>query len=918
MGYGHAVDELWDAQAPFTVALVDPDNLKYANDAFGHDEGNHYILTVAELLRACRREGDGSGAYRIGGDEFVLISPRDTESSLASRLEKARDELVEKSTATEPMTFSFSYGCSKVHPDEGGSRKDITADADRKMYRYKLAHRSAQQRMRNVPGAAAARGGDFNARFFTERVFEALAMAVPERYQFVIDIESDRSRWSANAVTDLGIPSANLENKTKVWGEHVHADDLSAYLEGAGELLQGKTHHLAAQYRARDAAGSFMVCECRAFRLDGNADAGIPSLIAGVITNRSIAENTDLATGLGDIRSLMAAVDDCRYGQDSCGLLGIKVDGVAEINATLGYEAGDRALSLLSARLLSVLRGRGLAYRARGSEFVALVRGGCERDVVELRQEVSAQLDKPLRFEGEELPVSMRYAVVFLDLVDRQPLPILNDLDQRLREGASTLGRAGDGQGNGREGSQAGDAHAPSRRGVGLGQARTAGEKRLDPLTGLLCSSDFIETAREWCRANPAEQWAFVALDIDNLPIFYEWHGKEEGKLLVSEVAGVLRGMQGESKLCAGYWGEDDFSLLVALDQELLDEVYRRVREVVASHDSSVGFLPSMGVYTLESAQELGDDCYAKASFANTQGKEHFETRIWFFRAADWKRQFDEHLMLSDFHYALRQGRIGFVLQPQVVLGRGSICGAEALARWRTDDVELDPEEFIPVLERTGFIVMLDKYIWKSVVAWLRDQLRRGFQPVPISFNISPVDVATLDVPEHLGKLLKAEVPESLFLQDPDAAHALVSGLKKMGIGVFLDEFGNSLGSLALLREAGVDAVKLDQGLLVAGAEKDGRRAGIADPLLSLAREAGVSVIADDVQTERQVDALRGSGIRYIQGYVYYLPMSPADLESLLANTLLVERAGIVALGEQGAKEPPAKDAAFRKGFFAR
>lgn len=624
MGYGHAVDELWDAQAPFTVALVDLDNLKYANDTFGHDEGNHYILTVAELLRACCREGDGSGAYRIGGDEFVLISPRDTESSLASRLEKARDELVEKSTATEPMTFSFSYGCSKVHPDEGGSRKNITADADRKMYRYKLAHRSAQQRMRNVPGAAAARGGDFNARFFTERVFEALAMAVPERYQFVIDIESDRSRWSANAVTDLGIPSANLENTTKVWGEHVHADDLSAYLEGAGELLQGKTHHLAAQYRARDAAGSFMVCECRAFRLDGNADTGIPSLIAGVITNRSIAENTDLATGLGDIRSLMAAVDDCRYGQDSCGLLGIKVDGVAEINATLGYEAGDRALSLL-----------------------------------------------------------------------------------------------------------------------------------------------------------------------------------------------------------------------VALDQELLDEVYRRVREVVASHDSSVGFLPSMGVYMLESAQELGDDCYAKASFANTQGKEHFETRIWFFRAADWKRQFDEHLVLSDFHYALRQGRIGFALQPQVVLGRGSICGAEALARWRTDDVELDPEEFIPVLERTGFIVMLDKYIWKSVVAWLRDQLRRGFQPVPISFNISPVDVATLDVPEHLGKLLKsygvparllkAEVPESLFLQDPDAAHALVSGLKKMGIGVFLDEFGNSLGSLALLREAGVDA-----------------------------------------------------------------------------------------LGEQGAKEPPAKDDAFRKGFFAR
>lgn len=140
--YEHTLEALWEFGEPFTVAFIDIDHLKRCNDRLGHAEGNRYIQHTAQLLKLRRREGEE--VFRIGGDEFVFVSPDSSEHELAQRLEDCREQLVAQSRSSGRMAFSFSYGCSHVDPAAGDSQHQMIIDADKKMYRYKLTRRAAQ------------------------------------------------------------------------------------------------------------------------------------------------------------------------------------------------------------------------------------------------------------------------------------------------------------------------------------------------------------------------------------------------------------------------------------------------------------------------------------------------------------------------------------------------------------------------------------------------------------------------------------------------------------------------------------------------------------------------------------------------------------------------------------------------------
>lgn len=149
-GLDRHVDQLWRKGTPFTCAYIDIDHLKHCNDKFGHTEGNRYILSICRALTETMESDDL--LFRIGGDEFVLISPTTDEAELAQRLERTRANLIEAtSDGKAPMTASFSFGCSRVDPLAGDTRRQMTKDADRKMYRYKLMHRVQQPEEDNVP-----------------------------------------------------------------------------------------------------------------------------------------------------------------------------------------------------------------------------------------------------------------------------------------------------------------------------------------------------------------------------------------------------------------------------------------------------------------------------------------------------------------------------------------------------------------------------------------------------------------------------------------------------------------------------------------------------------------------------------------------------------------------------------------------
>ena len=145
-----------------------------------------------------------------------------------------------------------------------------------------------------------------------------------------------------------------------------------------------------------------------------------------------------------------------------------------------------------------------------------------------------------------------------------------------------------------------------------------------------------------------------------------------------------------------------------------------------------------MGVYPIDSNEEITIDAQAKAMFTNRRAKNDFKERIAIFCPEEYKREIVFNRTLTEFQYALSNGRITYYLQPQVDMETGEIIGAEALTRWIDKDGSLiSPATFIPALEESGFVVTLDKYVWQGVAMWLRERLNRGLRVVPISLNVS-------------------------------------------------------------------------------------------------------------------------------------------------------------------------------------
>ena len=255
-GFDNYTDELWSLGKPFTIAFADIDNLKYCNDRFGHAEGNRYISQVSRHLRmAC---ADHDLVFRIGGDEFVLISPDSSEEALEDRLETCRQALIATTSgASSPMVFSFSFGCSRTDPSAGDDRRQMTLDADRKMYGYKLAHCD------NIParprvGAAVPQGPAIS-----DRVFQALAMTSTDRYFFVWNLDTRESQWSASCIHDFNLPSEHPFDPLPMWLDRVHPDDRDNVEAELNMVLFGGWHFHTMQYRVLSSSGEYATCDCK-------------------------------------------------------------------------------------------------------------------------------------------------------------------------------------------------------------------------------------------------------------------------------------------------------------------------------------------------------------------------------------------------------------------------------------------------------------------------------------------------------------------------------------------------------------------------------------------------------------------------------------------------------------------------------
>ena len=443
-----------------------------------------------------------------------------------------------------------------------------------------------------------------------------------------------------------------------------------------------------------------------------------------------------------------------------------------------------------------------------------------------------------------------------------------------------------------------------------LGLALSAeGKRKRDEVTGLLVGDSFFPAAQSMVSV-PSDkgQWSMLFISIEHLKLFREWFGKETADELLSKLGSVLRREAAEVSGLAGHLWDDDFLLLAPYDQERTQALYEKLHNEIKAYGIPVGFLPVIGI----SVEKEGSTVLSmadRASVAAASLKGNFRTRIGLYRPEMGNRTRAEYRLLSEIQHAMQNRELYFVLQPQCEVSTGKVVGAEALVRWnKPDGTVVPPGEFIPVLERYGFISEVDQLIWRRVCSWLRSWIGKGHVPVPVSVNISQTDILTFDVPEYLDSLmrkyglprnvLKLEITESAYVSDMEEVRKTVIRLRELGFRVLMDDFGSGYSSLNMLSALGVDIVKLDAHFLHLDAD-DQRGLQILESVIEMTRRLSLPVIVEGVETQEHVRFLKSLGCHYVQGFYFYKPLSVAEFEALVGNEENVDRAVFVYRGNQ-------------------
>ena len=258
------------------------------------------------------------------------------------------------------------------------------------------------------------------------------------------------------------------------------------------------------------------------------------------------------------------------------------------------------------------------------------------------------------------------------------------------------------------------------------------------------------------------------------------------------------------------------------------------------------------------------------------------------------RRILDGQKVLVDFMKCLSQGEFVPYFQPKFCVQDDSLCGAEALARWRHKGDLIPPLRFIPALERDGTICRLDFEMLKQTCDYVAKLLEDGRNPVRISVNFSRwnlknpnlvQDVADVLNNYHVPpKYIEIELTETVDAEEYATLTRIVSEFKKLGVATSIDDFGTGYSSLNLLKDLDVDVLKMDQSFInEIGNENEGFKDRVLfTNVINMANALNMEVIAEGVETLEQKEFLKQSNCDMIQGFLYSKPLPMEEFDAML------------------------------------
>ncbi|MFM7527120.1 MAG: putative bifunctional diguanylate cyclase/phosphodiesterase [Nodosilinea sp.] len=403
-------------------------------------------------------------------------------------------------------------------------------------------------------------------------------------------------------------------------------------------------------------------------------------------------------------------------------------------------------------------------------------------------------------------------------------------------------------------------------------------------------------------RSNLDDPITVVFLDIDRFKLINQSFGHSVGDQVLQTIARRLLQVLPESAQLSRVGGDEFAFLLPMSDQPQVEQQLNQLQAElskpmnIAKHRLSIS--SSMGVVIARDdhstkPEDLLRDAHTAMYRAKAVNEDRYEIFVSTMREEALRRlELESHLL-----NAFEKQEFLLYYQPIVCLQTRQIIGFEALVRWfRAGEGFVSPAQFIQVTEETGLIINLGQWIFREACDQLRIWQRKfPDHPLKMSINLSRRQFQQADLvsqfAHHLqelrmdGRKIQLEITESMIMRNVEDSRQLMHQLKALGLQLAIDDFGTGYSSLSYLHRFPTDTLKIDQSF-VGRMDENWDDREIVHTIVALGRKLGMTLIAEGIESQAQVDMLLAMGCLYGQGYLFSKPLSAADATLLLGSEI--------------------------------
>lgn len=404
----------------------------------------------------------------------------------------------------------------------------------------------------------------------------------------------------------------------------------------------------------------------------------------------------------------------------------------------------------------------------------------------------------------------------------------------------------------------------------------------VDPITGGYTYVKFQQIFEETVRNNSNLKFALLTLDLNKFKLINDLYGYDEGDRIIRNMDAKWKDIFRMYE-CCGHRTADRF--VVLLTYETKEELEQRIRNYrkQLQEASNGGYKLSLrvGIYLMEDSDETFSTAFNRSMMAFAAAKEMGNHFFAFYNSNMEEQLVWEQYVENYFSTALRNREFAVYYQAKINAETGEVSGAEALVRWiRPDGTIIPPGRFISVLENNGTIAELDRYMFREVCLRQKAWLDEGRPIVPVSVNLSRVQLAEQNFVDAYAEILEAtglpsqyvalEFTESAMFDNEEILRKTVDQLHALGIKVLIDDFGVGYSSMMTLKVIPVDILKMDKSFIdTIGDERSDK---IVVGMIEFALSLGMSVTAEGVENDQQYNFLRSHRCDDIQGYFFSVP----------------------------------------------